>query len=795
LDDFGKLTDEVTNLILPLDAFVRSVRVNRSSPHAFFLGAGCSISSGVPSAEMCIWRWKQDIFATANPGLVEQLGDTSLASVRERIQTWLNAEGRFPKQGSSEEYSFYVEQCYPIGSDRRRFFQELAQAAQPYLGYDLLCLLAEAGLISHVWTTNFDGLTARAAATSALSVIEVGLDTTDRIVRPPARNELLCVALHGDYRYDALKNTDQEVQEQDAKLREALIENLSNTSLIVAGYAGRDMSIMAALAEAYSRPGTGRLYWCGRDGSEPSDEVLSLLQKARKAGRQAYYVPITGFDDLITRMAFHCLAGAPQKRAAEIAAKNSLSAARRAPFTLDVNDVQSVIKSNAFSIQCPTEVLQFEVDGLPGPGAWKQLKEAIRGHEIAAVLHRGKVLALGTVDDVRASFGTRIKGDVERTPISNKELSFENGMIVSLLTEGLVRSIAATRDVETDNRRRLWTPSFHERTFLGQRCRVHDAVLVYLRQYNGKQYVVLKPTIRVTDIEGQEVDEKLEREAKRALLVRQYNREFNSALDAWRKRLFPADRGEFEYPPKSGMPFRFIVRKSPAFAQVGSSSRSGGIRLQPEVSRHVVYSGMQYEEPSLLFSDQQGVSHVKDTHPIRGILQNRPYDFGLTTRRFAASVRIGVICPKPDESKLAVYLATLYRRARADSKQEYLLDYPGFGKAFGISLELPQPGDSEWMRCGEPSPETGKMKGALDLGRHIIESIDALRASSQPNVMVVYIPRRWEEWNGYRTETERFDLHRFVKAYCVQRGITTQFLREETLSKPGSTEDLLILTP
>jgi hypothetical protein len=92
------------------------------------------------------------------------------------------------------------------------------------------------------------------------------------------------------------------------------------------------------------------------------------------------------------------------------------------------------------------------------------------------------------------------------------------------------------------------------------------------------------------------------------------------------------------------------------------------------------------------------------------------------------------------------------------------------------------------MRCGEPSPETGKMKGALDLGRLIIESIDALRASSQPNVMLIYIPRRWEQWNGYRTETERFDLHRFVKAYCVQRGITTQFLREETLSKPYQCE-------
>lgn len=37
-------------LVPPLDALVRSVEVNRSAPHAFFLGAGASISSGVQSA-------------------------------------------------------------------------------------------------------------------------------------------------------------------------------------------------------------------------------------------------------------------------------------------------------------------------------------------------------------------------------------------------------------------------------------------------------------------------------------------------------------------------------------------------------------------------------------------------------------------------------------------------------------------------------------------------------------------------------------------------------------------------
>ena len=47
------------DLILPLDAFVRAIGVNRGTQHALFLGAGASITSGIPSAWTCIWEWKR----------------------------------------------------------------------------------------------------------------------------------------------------------------------------------------------------------------------------------------------------------------------------------------------------------------------------------------------------------------------------------------------------------------------------------------------------------------------------------------------------------------------------------------------------------------------------------------------------------------------------------------------------------------------------------------------------------------------------------------------------------------
>src|SRR5207248_4548970 len=113
------------HLTLSLDALVRSVSLRRNEPHSLLLGAGASITSGIPSAESCIWEWKRQIFITKNVGLEAQFRDTSLPSVRERIQRWLDREGHYPPAGSADEYGFYVEQCFPIADDRRAYFERL----------------------------------------------------------------------------------------------------------------------------------------------------------------------------------------------------------------------------------------------------------------------------------------------------------------------------------------------------------------------------------------------------------------------------------------------------------------------------------------------------------------------------------------------------------------------------------------------------------------------------------------------------------------------------------------------
>src|SRR5271165_1116945 len=42
----------------------------------------------------------------------------------------------------------------------------------------------------------------------------------------------------------------------------------------------------------------------------------------------------------------------------------------------------------------------------------------------------------------------------------------------------------------------------------------------------------------------------------------------------------------------------------------------------------------------------------------------------------------------------------------------------------------------------------------------------------------------WSRWRSFETESEQFDLHNFVKAFCVPQGLATQFLEEDTLENP-----------
>ncbi|MCY4574462.1 MAG: SIR2 family protein [Gemmatimonadetes bacterium] len=772
------------DLLLSLDAFVRSIGIRRTAPLSVFLGAGASISSGIPSAQTCIWEWKRSIFLTNNPGLEDQFAEISLPGIRRRIQQWLDAQGHFPPDGSPDEYAFFIQQCFPIPEDRRGYFQNIVRNARPHVGYQLLCHLAEANLIQSVWSTNFDGLVARAAAPFSLIPLEVGLDSQQRVTRPAAPGQLLCVSLHGDYRYDALKNTPEELRTQETALCKALTEETRTAPLVVVGYSGRDRSVMDALHEAYGRAGPTPLFWCGFTDDSPPAHVIALIQHARTHGHQAHYVPTLGFDDLMTRLALHCTDGERRDAARRcIAALAPADPLYRKPFQVPKFASATLIKSNAFRIECPTEVLQFDLKVWPKERVWASLREATDGRPLVAVPFR-HVLALGTIEGIRAAFGDNIKGSIERTPVAPEDLRYEDAAVVSLMRQALVRSLAEAAGVPTDGTRSLWRPGVFRTVRRGtETYSVHEAAVIFLRNIGGFQYLIIMPSLKVFDQTQVEPPLEVANAIKLEILGYQHNKPFNKAVNAWRATLFPQGQtAVFSFPGNSGSTFQFRVRRSPVFATIGLPSRTRAVSVPQKMQPLIQHRGMQLVEPSLLFSNREGTASAKDAHPIRGMLTHRPYDYPLTSRGLSSSLRIGVVCPSPEARSLHAYLQSIHRKLAPSSKErDYLLDYPGFQTAYGLPVELPTPGSVDWINCPEPSTRQPN-PGALDAARLINRSIETLHASRVPDVVLIYIPDRWQPFRGYNTESESFDLHNFVKAFCVQRGIATQFLNQDTLS-------------
>jgi len=605
------------DLVLPLDAFIRSVGVNKATPHALFLGAGASISSGVPSANKCIWEWKRDIFLTNNPGLESQFSELSLPSVQRKIQRWLDAQGGYPLLGTPEEYSFYITNCYSISEDRRLYFQEKIKTATPHVGYKLLCSLAEMQIVRSVWTTNFDGLVGRAAAGFAVTPIEVGIDCQDRLPRQPRKGEILCVSLHGDYRYDKLKNTSEELKKQEEELQKHLITHVQDVPLVICGYSGRDQSIMEAFTAAYAQPGPGSLYWCGYDEAEVPEPVKILLEMARSHKRTAYFVRTYGFDDLMKRLAFHCLEGQQLERAKGVMSSGlPTPESERVPFELENLPTAGVIKSNAFPVICPSEVFEFEVRGCPEDKLWDWLDEKTQGYKLVAVPLRGKVLALGIIDDIKRAFGNSLAGRIERTPVTERDLRFENGQIISLLRRALIRSIALSKNLATDGKETLSAPKpYTKRNLAGQDCLVYESAVCFLRQVGGGLHFIVKPSVQVTDGKGNKLPKEKENEAKLSLLGWQHNKEFNEALDRWRGRLFvkeakEKDASTFEFPPGCGSTFRFELRRVPIFARLGSRSQGHSIPIKSEFQRLLKHSGVELDEPHVLFADKTGNNFI-----------------------------------------------------------------------------------------------------------------------------------------------------------------------------------------
>ena len=267
------------------DEFARRLRADSDVPDkrfVFFLGAGCSISSGIPGAGSLVKeRW------------LPQLRDL-VAPNRADLDAW--AKEQFPAYDKNDPAVIYgaaMERRFLNPEDRQREIENLCDSKFPFFGYAVLAslMVRQGGAFNVVVTTNFDDLVSDALYLFTTSrPLVIGHESLAAFIRP-TRTRPLVVKLHGDAHLVPL-NTEAET----LKLRE-LVEKqvqglLHDRGLIFMGYGGNDHGIAQMLMALRDDALPLGVYWIG------AREAKSPLRKWLEE-RKATWVERGDFDEMM----------------------------------------------------------------------------------------------------------------------------------------------------------------------------------------------------------------------------------------------------------------------------------------------------------------------------------------------------------------------------------------------------------------------------------------------------------------------------------------------------------------
>ena len=779
------------SFLLALSDFYNSLQQNITTPHTILLGAGASIESGIQSAADCIWEWKRNIFISNNPTSAKYYKNFRSESVQQAIQQWLDQQGCYPPNESPAEYSFYAEKAYPIPKDRQQYFQRLITGKQPSVGYHILCYLAQIGMVKSVWTTNFDSLMVTACYKNNITPVEISIDTRERISSIFPSSELPCIALHGDYKFGPMKNTERELDCQESIFKDALRRYIQSHNIIVFGYSGRDISLMNVLKNALSLPAAGRLYWCGYGEKIPAP-VLELIKVLRYNQKEAYYIPTSGFDTTLFNIGQIC-ANESEFLAQKIECLKKGEeddTSNNAVFKVQVSEeLGSIAKSNLFPFSYPSACFQFEIKRSP----LEKMKDIISSlsinpdTHIAFALNGNIVYAWGLINDIKNVFEQRISTKIEQIPFPRLPGEIPTPL-KSLIMRGVVENLSLCLQLPSNHKNKIWDNNESIAiSAYGMRYNIFSAIDIRVSFIGKYSFFSISPSFQLA--KDVIVDKTVKNEIARQFYLRiigtpkKPNINFDNYLNRWKQRIFSShSRRKMEFPPNSGSNLTFIFSANQLFSGFNKRFTERPLSKVPPNfdTRQIVYRGLILDEPKLGFYNFEQQKIVTDFHPMRGILSNHPYDYPINQHLGRNKIELAVICPRKYSNHLLRFLNALESSINAESNKDYLIDYRGFQNTYNMQMIIPQPASPLWREYQIPH-EQPTLRICNKFATNIINEINLINQDNPKAVIVIFFPNELDIYTSFNDDATSFNMHDFIKAFAVQNSISTQLLREKTL--------------
>lgn len=752
---------QIKREIIDKKEFLRSFEVRPAGAFSIFLGAGASISAGIPATQALIWEFKRKLYCDHFSIKEEKFRDMQLESNRKILQIFFDSQKGNPPLNNAEEYSYYFEKCYPQTVDRKFFIQQKVDKIDPTIGYRCLAELLNAGKIDQIWTTNFDELIERALALQNAKQYKLISPDNSHQVEDIGSTYPKVIKLHGDYRYDRLQNISEETKKLDERLRGYFVESSKTKGLIVVGYNGGDESIVTAIKEALKSdsPFPFGLIWAIRKGSKPNQSVIDIIEEANKKNKLSGFVEIDNFDEFLYELYEKAKINNP---AIEHIAETAFE--KKKPFSIPQADSSlELIKLNSLIItKYPTTIYAFAVN----LKTWKDLRELVKNKNIVASFYKGKVYAFGSLDDIKNVFSSHLASEIQLVDIEKRWLYFEDSFFLGLLYDFLAKSFIDKYKLKQSltERNRFFSENMKVVSRdIPAHFHVYEAFEIQLFPVDTSLYLLILPTVEAIDTREQSTNNRVEKqELVNKIVSQRYNKPSHDILKTWLELLV---NGSSLIEHKLD---EFIINISGKYSY-------GGYKTNSSLD---FFQGMtQYPEPKLFYHISD--SNYSTTHPLKGLKNFGPYDYSLGGDTSAA-VSIGVVSPKGGFSKLLKHLNNLNKPSVAQSDKEYVIEYPGFNKLYKKTLEFPQTASDKL--CAIIDEETVKQLTLIEfyeLLKKKVDYFDTIRGDF--DLLIVYIPKYWSHFRELKNEISYFDLHDSLKIYGAKKNIKIQFIEDKSI--------------
>lgn len=565
---------------LSSDDFARRFAL-RPGQLMWLLGAGASVSAGIPSAWDMIWQFKQTLFVAQRKASPQSVADIGNPTIRALLDSHIASSKKLPSPGSPDEYASLFEATYPVERDRTTFIQAMISGAKLAYGHLALAALLKASHAQLIWTTNFDHLIEDACArtygtTGALSTVALDApELAGQLIG--AQKWPIAVKLHGDFRSRRLKNTTDELRQQDAVLRQQFVDACRRSGIVVAGYSGRDDSVMDALEAALDQPGSypGGLFWLHRGDRPPLDRVSRLLQRAGDAGVECGLVRIESFDEMLRDLV-------RLVPALDTSALDALATGRsRVSGASEPSGKRGwpLIRLNALAVTIPANCRKL-VCAIEGVAA-ARAAVAEASARLIVTRTRAGVLGFGSDAEFRRVFEPFGITAFDLATFEHRRLRYESGER-GLLRNALVEALCAAKNVRAIRRRNadmLLPVDPSNGAWDGLRAithqtsgtvpkhpdlRWHEGVAVRLDWADDRLWLLLDPKIVFEGVADE--TKVITADFARERTVKRYNRDLDRLIDFWAKHL----AGE-ALPALSigdGIDARFTVGRQTAFSKL-----------------------------------------------------------------------------------------------------------------------------------------------------------------------------------------------------------------------------------